>query len=197
MDNFLPLNLQFFGGEGRQDSEEIDEITTPAEAQKTETDEEIKKVDTKIPYERFKAKVDEVNALKKELDNIKKQQEAQETKELEEQQKYKELYEQSLQKLEQMKGDALNTVKDALLVQAGYSQDQTELLRKLVTGETDGEIKQSIEELKKTIPVAPTYADPSPMNGQRETPKAVDGEEEGRSRFQRLLDGGKLRGFKK
>ena len=75
------------------------------------TDEQSKEVDNKIPYERFKEKVDEVNALKEKLAAIEKEQADAKRKELEEQNEYKTLYEQALQQAEQAKQEALNLRK--------------------------------------------------------------------------------------
>src|SRR5690606_33103256 len=97
------------------------------------------KVDNKIPYDRFKAKVDEANRLKEELAALKKAQEEAERKKLEEQNEYKKLYEKALNDLEAFKSEALSAKKKALLVQAGYSSDQANVLHNTVQGETDEE----------------------------------------------------------
>src|SRR5690625_3200805 len=128
----------------------IDEATSTDESLNTE---EQKEVDNqRIPYDRFKAKVDEANALKEKLAEIERQQEEAKRKELEEQNEYKTLYEQALEQAEQAKQEALATKKSALLAQAGYGEEQTKLLAKLVEGETDEEISESIKLLQATIP---------------------------------------------
>ena len=67
----------------------IDEATSTDESLNTE---EQKEVDNqRIPYDRFKAKVDEANALKEKLAEIERQQEEAKRKELEETEQYKEL----------------------------------------------------------------------------------------------------------
>ena len=167
-----------------QDTELNDEQQTPAEAQTPVSED--KPVDQSIPYDRFKAKVDEANALKVKLAAFEAAQLAEQQKALEDQNEFKTLYEQAQEQLTAVKADALNAKKNALLVQAGYSDEQTLLVNRLVDGETDAEIAQSIALLKATIPAQGEYADPSPMNGQRDTPTPTDPTDVGRSMFQRL-----------
>jgi hypothetical protein len=176
------LNLQFFA-EG-----EVDDQETPAEAKKTETN-----VDNKVPYDRFKEKIDEVNSLKAELAKIKKAQEEAEKAKLEEQNEYKKLYEQAQQELAQIKEAALNAKKDALLAKAGYSDEQIALLRNSITGGTDEEISQSVAQLTAVIPPKPNYVDPSPMNGERDKPEPVDERSIGIDLFKRLKAKGKIK----
>src|SRR5690625_828580 len=173
----------------------IDEKNSTDESLNTE---EQKEVDNqRIPYDRFKAKVDEANALKEKLAEIERQQEEAKRKELEETEQYKELYEQALKQAEQAKQEALATKKSAMLAQAGYDDEQTKLLTKLVEGETDEEISESIKLLKATIPTKDNYGDPSAFNGAKEKPKSVSGEEVGRNMFDSLLKSGRIKGFKK
>ena len=162
----------------------IDETDSSDETQNT--DEETK-VDNPIPYDRFKQKVDEANALKEKLVKIERQQEEAKRKELEEQNEYKTLYEQALEQAEQAKQEALATKKSALLAQAGYGEEQTKLLAKLVEGETDEEISESIKLLQATIPAQDNYGDPSAFNGAKVKPKTVDNEELGRNAVSRVL----------
>src|SRR5690625_851436 len=164
----------------------IDETTSTDESLNTEEQKEAI-VDTKIPYDRFKAKVDEANALKEKLAEIEKEQEEAKRKELEETEQYKELYEQALKQAEQAKQEALSTKKSAILAQAGYSEEQTKLLEKLVDGETDEEISESIKLLQATIPAQDNYGDPSAFNGAKVKPKTVDNEELGRNAVSRVL----------
>lgn len=161
----------------------VDETNPTDESKNTEA----QNVDTKIPYDRFKAKVDEANALKEKLAAIEKAQEEAKRKELEEQNEYKTLYEQALQQAEQAKKEALGIKKSALLTQAGYSAEQTKLLSKLVEGETDEEITESIKLLKATIPAQDEYGDPSAFNGAKQKPKTIDAEEVGRNAVSRVL----------
>src|SRR5690625_1107588 len=163
------------------------------QAQANPTDESLKteetkeeNVDNKIPYERFKAKVDEANALKEKLAEIERQQEEAKRKELEEQNEYKTLYEQALQQAEQAKQEVLSTKKNALLAQAGYGADQAKLLVKLVEGESDDEIFESIKLLQATIPVKDEYGDPSAMNGAKDKPETVGADEVGAKVFERI-----------
>src|SRR5699024_67256 len=156
----------------------IDENTSTDASQNTEEN----NVDNQhIPYDRFKAKVDEANALKEKLAEIEKAQAEAKRKELEETEQYKELYEQALQQAEQAKAEALGIKKGALLTQAGYGEDQIALLTKLVEGESDEEIAESIKLLKATIPAQDNYGDPGAFNGAKAKPESVDGEEVGRN----------------
>src|SRR5690625_6154158 len=117
----------------------IDEATSTDESLNTE---EQKEVDNqRIPYDRFKAKVDEANALKEKLAEIEKEQEEAKRKELEEKEEYKTLYEKALEDAEQAKQEALSIKKNALLLQAGYGEEQAKLLVKLVEGEDEESIK--------------------------------------------------------
>ncbi len=160
----------------------VDETNPTDESKNTEA----QNVDTKIPYDRFKAKVDEANALKEKLAAIEKAQEEAKRKELEEQNEYKTLYEQAIQQAEQAKKEALGIKKSALLTQAGYSAEQTKLLSKLVEGETDEEITESIKLLKATIPVQDEYGDPSAFNGEKAKPETVGADELGVKVFERI-----------
>src|SRR5690625_656683 len=165
------------------------ETNSTDESLNTEEQEGTKKdnVDNRIPYDRFKQKVDEANALKEKLAEIERKQEEDKRKELEEQNEYKTLYEQAKKDAEQAKQEALNIKKDALLTQAGYSQEQAKLLVKLVEGEDDEEISDSIKQLRAAIPAQDNYADPSAFNGAKEKPKTVDAEEVGRNAVSRVL----------
>src|SRR5690625_2534783 len=171
-----------------EESTNIDEgqsqVNSTDESLKTD---EAKEINKHIPYERFKQKVDEANALKKKLAEIEEAKAEAERKKLEEQNEYKTLYEQALQQAEEAKQEALATKKSAMLAQAGYDDEQTKLLTKLVEGETDEEISESIKLLKATIPAKDNYGDPSAFNGAKEKPKTVDAEEVGRNAVSRVL----------
>src|SRR5690625_3923911 len=175
-------------------NEQVNEETTnidEVQAQTNSTDEslktdEAKEVNKHIPYERFKQKVDEANALKEKLAEYEKAKAESERKKLEEQNEYKTLYEQALEQAEQAKQEALSTKKTALLAQAGYSEEQTKLLAKLVEGETDEEISESIKLLKTTIPAQDEYGDPSAFNGAKEKPETVGADELGAKVFERI-----------
>ena len=181
----LRLNLQHFSEKESEDKTNIDETNPTDESLKT--DETKENVDSKhIPYDRFKAKVDEANALKEKLAEIERAQEEAKRKELEEKEEYKTLYEQALQDAEQAKQEALSIKKNALLLQAGYGEEQAKLLVKLVEGEDDESITESVNQLKATIPVKDDYADPSPLNGAKDKPKKVGADEEGAKVFERI-----------
>lgn len=162
----------------------VDE-TNPSDGTKN-TEEE--KVDDKtIPYDRFKEKDDEVNALKKKLDAIDDAKKEDERKQLEAQQKYKELYEKEKERNEQNAIEALNAKKDFMLSRAGYSEEQAGFLRKLVEGESDEEIKESIETLKASFPTKSEAVDPSAMNGHRDKHESKGGEGFGKSLYDKVM----------
>src|SRR5699024_7040401 len=143
--------------------------------------------DRRIPYERFKQKVNEANALKEKLAEIEKEQADAEKAELEAQNKYKELYEQALQEMEQERQKNLSLHKTALLKGAGYDDEQAKLLIKLVDGDDEDVIAESIKQIKATVPITDNYADPSAFNGRAAKPKTVDAEELGRNAVSRVL----------
>lgn len=145
------------------------------------------KHENRIPYERFKEKVDEANALKEKLAEIEKEQEAAQRKELEEKEDYKKLYEQALQQAEQSRQESLKVSKSHALLKAGYADEQAKLLVNLVEGEDDETIAESIKRIQATIPVQDNYADPSAFNGAKAKPKTVDAEELGRNAVSRVL----------
>src|SRR5690625_2731651 len=92
---------------------------------------EPKEVDSKhIPYDRFKAKVDEANALKEKLAEFEEAKAEAERIKLEEQNEYKTLYEQALQQAEQAKAEAIGTKKSTLRTAAGYSEEQVGVMTK-------------------------------------------------------------------
>lgn len=181
----LKLNLQHF-------SEDIVD-DQPAEAQKPDTNE----VDNKIPYDRFKQKVDEANELKRRLAELETAKQEAERRKLEEQNEFKSLYETTKQELEQIRKEAeqskIESLKTNLLVNAGYTGEQLERVRKYIVGADEDEIKTSLEELKKDIPPKFGGVDPSVSNPQRQQPPAKDPAEEGRSLYERLKAAGKIR----
>src|SRR5690625_4690102 len=126
--------------------------TASATDETKNTEQQKQDVENKMPYDRFKAKAAEADALKEKLAETEKATEEAERKKLDEQNEYKKLYEQAQEQAEQAKQEALATKKSAQLAQAGYSEEQTRLLAKLVEGETDEEISESIKLLKTTIP---------------------------------------------
>src|SRR5690625_7473131 len=101
----LRLNLQHFSEKESEDKTNIDETNPTDESLKT--DETKENVDTKIPYERSKAKVDDANALKEKLAEIERQQEEAKRKELEETEQYNELYQRALKENEQTRQETI------------------------------------------------------------------------------------------
>ncbi|MHC8516781.1 hypothetical protein [Sporosarcina sp. ITBMC105] len=175
---WLRLDLQTFAA---QDEEQTKVDDTPAGAEKTDTE-----VDNKVPYDRFKAKVDEANSLKTQLAELQAAQEAAERTKLEEQNEFKSLYEKAQADLAALKADALNAKKDALLAKAGYTDEQVALLRGTIAGESDEELTQAIEGLKAVIAPKPTYVDPPLGNGERSKTETQDRSEIGVKAFERI-----------
>lgn len=183
---FLPLNLQFFAEEPI-DNQPAAEPSEPQEP----------KVDNKIPYDRFKAKVDEANELKRQLAELAEAKEAAERKKLEEQNEYKTLFEKAQAELDATKAEAsqakIESLRTNLLVNAGYTGEQLERVRKYMVGANEDELKASLEELKQDIPPKSNGADPSVSNTQKQQPAQKDLTEEGKSTYQRLKALGKIR----
>lgn len=179
-EKFLRLDLQHFSEkeanvDERQEDKPSDETLNTGETN-----------DKRIPYERFKEKVDEVNELKKRLAELERAQEEAKRKELEEKEEYKTLYEQAKIEAEKARQEALLVKKNALLIREGYGEEQAKLLVKLVEGETDEEIAESIKHLKTTIPVNDNFGDPSAFNSAKEKPEAVGADEVGAKMFEKI-----------
>ncbi len=113
---------------------------------------------------------------------------------LKEQEKYKDLYEDLQKDIEEQRKQALEAKKEAMLVKAGYSEDQAKRYVKYLEGETDDDLNASLDALKADIPPKKQYADPNPNNGGKQTPKRKTLEEKGKSVYQRLKEKGKIRG---
>src|SRR5699024_11855990 len=69
---------------------------------------------------------------------------------------------------EQAEQAALSLRKTDALRKAGYSDEQSQLLVKLIEGDDDEAIAESIEQIKATVPITDNYADPSTFNGRSE-----------------------------
>src|SRR5699024_7309125 len=169
--------------EGKESSATDASLNTEEQADLSEKEVESKR----IPYERFKQKVDEANALKEKLAEIEREQAEAEKAELKAQNKYKELYEQAVQEKEQARQEALELRKTSLLKSEGYDDEQAKLLVKLIEGDDDEAIAESIKQIKATVPITDNYADPSTFNGRAAKPKTVDAEELGRNAVSRVL----------
>lgn len=190
MPKFLPLNLQYFSQEPTEPPVDNPPAAEPSEPQEP-------KVDNKIPYDRFKQKVDEANELKRQLSEYQKQQEELERKKLEEANEFKSLYEKTQAELERLKTEAqtatIEKVKTDLLVQAGYTGEQLERVRKYISGTDEDSLKASLDEVKADIPPKSNGVDPSAGNAPKQQPKPADPAEKGRSLYQRLKESGKIR----
>src|SRR5699024_2649195 len=165
----------------------IDETKeTPISTDASENTEEQGVTSKRIPYDRFKQKVDEDNALKEKLDQFEKEQAENKRKELEEQEKYKELYEQPQTEIASVHAQRIEDKKQATLKGVGYDDEQVALLSKLIDGSTDEEIAESVELITAKFPIKDSYADPSPFNGTKEKPATTTAEDHARSIVERI-----------
>ncbi|MFU8688470.1 hypothetical protein ACNA6I_01430 [Rossellomorea sp. FS2] len=187
--NLLPLNLQFFAEEPAQGYD------NPPAAEPSEPQEP--KVENKIPYDRFKEKVDEANELKRKLAEIEEERAKKEREELESQNNYKQLYDTLLADTEKLKAQAeaatLEKAKTDLLVQAGYTGEQLDRVRKYLQGTDEASLKASLDEVKADIPPKSVGVDPSAGNTPNHPPKQKDPADTGRSLYQRLKEAGKIK----
>lgn len=152
--------------------------------------------ENKIPYDRFKAKVDEVNALKEKLQAYEEEQERKRLAELSELEQAQEKARQLEEQLERTRQEALDAKKTALLVAKGYSEEQIAKYGKFVVGDDEDALKAAVDALAEDIPpqAAQTkpYADPAPGGGQRQVPEKTDLRNKGASAFQRLKQLGRI-----
>jgi alanyl-tRNA synthetase len=153
--------------------------------------------DQKIPYDRFKQKVDEANELKRKLAEFEQAKEEAERNKLEEANEFKLLYEKAQADIEAIRKEAeqtkLESTKTNLLVSAGYTGEQLERVRKYVVGANEEELTSSLEELIQDIPPKVGGVDPSVNNPQKQQPPQKDLADEGRSIYERLKAAGKIR----
>lgn len=191
------------GGSSEEQQEEIEkEIEeTPEENNEETTDGSPENKSNKIEF--TPEQQEEINRIiaerlarerKKQEAEKKRLEEEAERKRLKEQGEYKELAEKYQQELESLKSELLTAKKVSLLKDAGYTDEQAELFKDLLQGESDEELITSLETLKKANPpVKSTYVDPSLGNGGRNEPEKLTGDEIGRSAYQRLKQLGKIR----
>lgn len=196
----LPLDIQLFSEDALEDGHIDEQLETgeenetggePGADAKTNPDAKFTQADIdRIVKERL-----DREKRKREADIEKERQEA-ERKRLEDEKKYKELYENLQKDLEAQRATAIQVKKESLLAQAGYSEEQSKTLVKLIEGEDDEALKASLEDVKKLFPPtnAKPYGDPSPGNGGKQTPKKTNLEEKGKSAYERLKQIGKIRG---
>lgn len=197
---FLPVNLQHFSEDPDQGgaNDPVDPpADPPADPTNTGGDPEPK------PEPKFtQADLDRIvkerleREKRKREEALEEQRAADERKRLEDEQKYKELYEKLQEDLEKQRVSALQAKKESLLAQAGYSPEQASTLVKLVEGEDDEALKDSLESVKALFPPTKekSYGDPNPGNGGRQTPKKQTLEDKGKSVYARLKAKGKVRG---
>jgi beta-glucosidase-like glycosyl hydrolase len=144
----------------------------------------------KIPYERFKQKVAEANALKEKLAEFERQQSEAETKRLEEENRFKELYEQSQARIAEIEAQAkaaeLLAKKQSLLLEAGYPADKLADVLGFIAGDDEETVKASVERFKSVAPPTPAYVDPAAGGGGRQQPEQKDGTEISKTVYDRI-----------
>lgn len=182
----LPLNLQFFA-EPNEPTDTPAEPNNGGEPEKRFTQEDIDRiVKERIDRERKKAEAE-----------IAKEREESERKKLEEQNEFKSLYEKEKAEKEAVLKEAeatkLESLRTNLLVNAGYTGEQLERVRKYIVGADEDALKASLEELKQDIPPKSGGVDPNVNNPQRQQPQQKDLADEGRSIYDRLKAAGKIR----
>lgn len=182
----LPLNLQFFAEPGEPTDPPADP-PNGGEPEKRFTQADIDRI-VKERIERERKKAEEA---------IAKEREEAEKKKLEEANEYKTLYEKEKAEKEAIRKEAeqtrLESLKTNLLVNAGYTGEQLERVRKYIVGADEESLKASLEEVKADIPPKSTGVDPSVNNSEKHTPPAKDLAEHGVSTYERLKALGKIR----
>lgn len=192
MTKLLRMNLQHFAEQQPEQPEESTETNTegdPAETPEVDQPENTEQGEDKTFTQADIDKIvtERLARERKKHEESKQAAEAEaERKRLEEAEEYKQLAETYKSELETIKGDALVARKDAALSKAGYTDEQIELLRNTVNGETNEEILEAVKALQNVIAPKPTYVDPNTNNGGRQKPAQVDGREVGISAFERI-----------
>jgi hypothetical protein len=138
--------------------------------------------------------IDEALAKAKAEANEKAEKERQEAEQerLKEKEDYKKLYENMQQQLTDEKSKALEAKKETILVSAGYAPEQINLIKDLLKGESDEDLKESLESVKLAVLPLGSGADPSPGNSKRDNPEPKDLADVGRDMYARLKANGKL-----
>ena len=183
----LPLDIQFFAGDDDPKPSDDNPQDPPSDGGKDDdkggNPSDKKKEEVKFTEEQQEA-INRIiqERLKREEEKRKK---AEEEAKLKEQGKYKDLLEEKEKELERLKEEVkmkeLDRIKTDLLIGAGYAQEQFEFVKKNLEGETEEELKASLEEVKQYIAPKKEPADPlSKGNGVKGTPKPSDNEEVGR-----------------
>lgn len=109
-----------------------------------------------------------------------------ERKRLEENEEYKELADKLQSQLDEQKTAVLNSRKEKLLGDAGYTEKQVNFLKSTIEGESDEDIKKSIEDIQDVIAPTKEYTDPGVNNGAKSKPIKRDGTDVGTSSFERI-----------
>mgnify|MGYP003429639575 FL=1 len=147
----------------------------------------------KIPYERFKEKVDETNELRRQLQAFTDAQAAAASAELLAQGKYQEIAADLQKQLDAAKADALSLTKNSLLIKEGYSAEQIERYSKFVVGTNEAELQKSLDELKADVPPKKAYADPASANPPKTIPAKKDLKTKGETTYERLKALGRVK----
>ncbi|KMK75450.1 hypothetical protein [Alkalihalobacillus pseudalcaliphilus] len=184
----LPINLQYFA----EPNEEPTEQNVNEQPEETPEGESPTKKQ-KVPYDRFKEKIDEVNDLKRQLKEFEEAKQAEETKDLADKQQWKELYDKSQEQLAEIKQSAFNAKKEAMLAKAGYTDEQIAKYGKYLEGETDEELRASLAELKADIAPKQGGVDPILNGNSRQESTILEPETKAKSYYQQLKASGRLR----
>lgn len=201
----LPLNIQYFADIDPQGDDPIIEPTggVSGEGVKPTDGEPDKIIEPKtFTQDQLDAIIaDRLTRERKKQDEAaqKLRDEAEQTR-LKENGEYKELADKRQEQVDLLQAqldaqaaDVLKAKKEALLVKAGYADEQVEKLSKYVEGATDEELAASIDALKADVPPKQKFADPSAGNGTKVEPKKTDLRDKGISAYQRLKEKGKIR----
>src|SRR5690625_4830189 len=77
-------------------------------------------------------------------------------------------------KLNEFKDEYIESMKRSEMKEAHYTDSQIERYLSHIQGETIDEIRASVFELTKEIPVSDPFGDPSAFNGAKQNPVAAD-----------------------
>src|SRR5690625_3689558 len=176
------------GGAGETSADAIEETPEGDNVDTVEEPENNTEEKTFTQAELDQIIADRLAREKKTRDDAVKAAEAEaERKRRKQQNDYKTRYGEAKEEVEQAKQQVLGIKNSAVLTHAGYSEEQAQLLVKLVEGNDDEAIAESINFLKATVPTQDNYADPSAFNGAKDKPVVTDNEEVGRNAVSRVL----------
>lgn len=170
------------GDENVTGNEDTGEGETGTDGEDTSVDE---KLFTQADLDRLIKKRLDRNAdkVKEEQERIRKETEKNTLKENEQ---YKELADEYKAEIDGLKEKFVSSTKEKSLTKAGYSEEQVAKYTKFVTGSTDEEISESVDELIQDIPPKRGYVDPSVGNSSKGNTPKKDDTEVGKTAFDRI-----------